>query len=89
MADGNRYFLNVSGTGFDVEVLKNTEKVKSILTGLAAYYTAVIMAIFGYKFKKVTLRTKDRVIERCVLLVAVANGICLWRRHEGGAGGRY
>lgn len=71
----NRYFLNVSGTGFDVEVLKNTEKVKGFLTGIAAYYTAVLMAVFGYKFKKVTLRTKDTVIERCVLLVAVANGI--------------
>jgi len=75
LADGKRYFLNVSGTGFDVEVLKNTEKVKGFLTGITAYYTAVLMAIFGYKFKKVTLITNDRTIEKSVLLVAVANGI--------------
>lgn len=75
LADDKRYFLNVSGTGFDVEVLKNTEKVKGFLTGLAAYYTAVLMAVFGYKFKKVILKTKDMVIEKTVLLVAVANGI--------------
>lgn len=75
LADDKRYFLNVSGTGFDVEVLKNTEKIKGFLTGLTAYYTAVLMAVFGYKFKKVILKTKDMVIEKNVLLVAVANGI--------------
>ena len=75
LANDGRYFLNISSTGFDVEVIKNTEKVKGFLTGLTAYYTAVFMAMFGYKFKKVILRTKDSVIEKTVLLVAVANGI--------------
>ena len=71
LADDKRYFLNISGTGFDVEVLKNTEKFKHFMTGLAAYYAAVMMAVFGYKFKRVILRTKDRVVEKYVLLVAV------------------
>jgi diacylglycerol kinase (ATP) len=75
LADEKRYFLNISGTGFDVEVLKNTEKVKRFLTGLTAYYTAVLMAVFGYRFKKVTLKMEGRTIEKKVLLVAVANGI--------------
>lgn len=75
IANDTRYFLNVSGTGFDVEVLKNTEKVKGFLTGLTAYYTAVFMALFGYRFKKVVLKMPDKTVEKKVLLVAVANGI--------------
>ena len=43
------YFLNVSGTGFDVEVLRQTEKFKSKYTGLGAYLRGLFAAIKHFK----------------------------------------
>lgn len=68
------YFLNVAGTGFDVDVLRNTAKVKRVLTGLMAYGAAVFMSILGTGPKHIRLETPGGVLERDVLLVAFANG---------------
>lgn len=68
------YFLNVVGTGFDVDVLRYTEKLKRVLTGMAAYGAAVLMSVLGTKPKRVRLETPDGVMERDILLIAFANG---------------
>ena len=43
------YFLNVSGTGFDVDVLRQAEKYKSKFTGLRAYLCGLFDAIKHFK----------------------------------------
>lgn len=69
-------FLNVAGTGFDVDVIKNTNRVRRFLTGSAAYYLGIIMSIFGYKNAKVEITVDGRTLERTILLIAIANGKC-------------
>ena len=67
-------FVNVAGTGFDVLVTKNVSKFKRVLTGLAGYGAAVFYSILKSKPKHVVLETQDGIIERDILLVAIANG---------------
>ena len=69
-------FLNIAGTGFDVDVIKNTNRVRRYITGSAAYYIGIVLSLFGYKFAKLKLTIDGKKIERTALLVAAANGRC-------------
>ena len=69
-------FLNIVGTGFDVEVVKNTNKVRRFITGSAAYYIGIVLSIFGYKNANLEITLDGKTIKRTALLVAVANGQC-------------
>ncbi len=44
-----RFFVNVSGSGFDVDVLKRFEELKQTMAGQKAYRKAVIDVISNYK----------------------------------------
>lgn len=44
-----RAFINVSGSGFDVEVLRKTEEFKQIYLGERAYRKAVLAVLSSYK----------------------------------------
>ncbi len=72
----NRPFLNVAGTGFDVEVIRNTEKVRRIVTGGLAYFLGIVMSLFRYKSIAVDITANGQTLNRHVLLIAVANGKC-------------
>lgn len=72
-ANGN-YFLNVAGTGFDVCVVEYTKKTNRFLTGLAAYYLAVVISIFKYKGQIMTIKANGQSITKRLMLVAIANG---------------
>ena len=76
LLNGKKCFLNVAGTGFDVDVLKNTNKVRRFFTGGVAYYLGIVMSILGYKNLKLKIIADGEAIEREVLLIAVANGKC-------------
>ena len=67
-------FLNVAGMGFDVEVLKNTEKMKNIIKGPISYLFSVLLAMFGAKPLRISLTTSEGKIQRDILLVAIGNG---------------
>ena len=69
-------FLNIAGTGFDVDVIKNTNRVRRFITGSAAYYIGIVLSLFGYKFAKLKLTIDGKKLERTALLVAAANGRC-------------
>jgi YegS/Rv2252/BmrU family lipid kinase len=69
-------FLNVAGTGFDVEVIRNTQKVRRIFTGGLAYFIGILMSLFQHKNINVTITANGQTIERKVLLIAIANGKC-------------
>lgn len=44
-----RAFINISGSGFDVEVLRKTEELKAVYPGEQAYTKAVLAVLSSYK----------------------------------------
>ncbi len=76
LINGKKTFINVAGTGFDVEVLRNVNKVRKVFTGGFAYLLGIIMSILGWKNKKLNIKMDGREMQREVLLIAVANGKC-------------
>jgi diacylglycerol kinase (ATP) len=74
LINGSKYFMNIAGTGFDVEVVKNTNKVRRIFTGSLAYYLGIVMSTFFFKDLKLKITMDGKTIERTVLLISVANG---------------
>lgn len=72
----DRYFLNVAGTGFDVEVIKNTEKVRRTFTGSLAYLLGIFLSVFAYKSVTIDVTINGQTFRRNVLLIAIANGKC-------------
>ena len=76
MLNEEKCFLNIAGTGFDVDVIKNTNRVRRFITGSAAYYIGIVLSLFGYKFAKLKLTIDGKKLERTALLVAAANGRC-------------
>ena len=70
----DRLFLNVSGTGFDVQVLECMEDVKKVLHGIWPYLIGVVRAIFRYHPVHVAWMVDSVTCEQDVLLCAVANG---------------
>ena len=70
-----RMFLNVGGTGFDVQVLDRTERFKKHFRGLVPYMLGLITAITAYKPVHVHCTIDDeQVIDRDLLICSVANG---------------
>ncbi|MDF2673534.1 MAG: diacylglycerol kinase catalytic region [Clostridiales bacterium] len=69
-----KYFINVASSGFDAQVVMETEKAKKIFSGSLAYIAAVIKTIFMYKGRKVNIKIDDYILTENTLLVAVANG---------------
>lgn len=76
LINGKEYFMNLAGTGFDVEVVKNTNRVRRLFTGSLAYLFGIIMSTFIYKNLNLRITMDGKTIERTVLLIAVANGKC-------------
>ncbi|MFA5674961.1 MAG: diacylglycerol kinase family protein [Christensenellales bacterium] len=74
--DDNQPFLNVAGAGFDVSVIRNTQKVRKIATGGLAYFIGILMSIIKYKSVRLRITANGESFVRDVLLIAVANGKC-------------
>jgi diacylglycerol kinase (ATP) len=75
MSNG-KSFINVAGTGFDVCVLKNTNRVRRVFTGGVAYLLGIVMSLLGYKSIDIDITMDGQHIKRSVLLIAIANGTC-------------
>lgn len=73
-----RPFLNVSGSGFDVEVLRKMEEFRTVYPGGKAYRKAVIAVLNSYKAfeAEVTVDDGKPYPVRCTI-VEVANGRCI------------
>lgn len=70
----DRMFLNVCGTGFDVQTLEYTLAAKKYVRGILPYLIGVVRAIFSYKPVHVSFTVDGQTQERDVLLCSVANG---------------
>ena len=71
-ANGKLY-LNVSGFGFDVDVLIKTERHKRRF-GAAAYVLGLLHAIIGLRSYRITAETPDDKFETDIMLIAAGNG---------------
>lgn len=68
-------FINVSGSGFDVEVLKKTEELKRLYPGEKAYRKAVLSVLERYKPFEAELSVDGGPFRRERLtIVEIANG---------------
>ena len=69
------YFMNVSGTGFDVDVLRQAEKYKNKYTGLKAYLFGLYDAIKHFKPATVKISVDDAEEEMLdFTILSIGNG---------------
>ena len=69
------YFLNVSGTGFDVEVLRQAEKYKQAHKGLGVYLRGVRDAIRAFRPLDARLGFDGAEMENCrFTIISIGNG---------------
>jgi diacylglycerol kinase (ATP) len=68
------YFVNVFGLGLDTDLARWAEKTKKIFNGMPAYIAALLLTLFGFKFKKVRLTVDGRVLERELVVLTASNG---------------
>lgn len=70
-----RPFMNVSGSGFDVEVLRKTEELKAIYPGAKAYRKAVLAVISSYQAIDAELEIDGGEAKRIRgTIIEIANG---------------
>lgn len=70
----NRSFLNVAGTGFDVQVLDCTVKFKKHFKGLIPYMLGLLQAVFTYRPSHMQLELDGKPLEKDLLICSIANG---------------
>lgn len=70
-----KFFINVSGFGFDVDVLVSTEKYKKRFKGMLPYLLGIMDALTHLKALKLKLHLADGTVKELnAVLVAVGNG---------------
>lgn len=69
-------FVNVVGTGFDVETVLWTQKFKKYMKGLWPYLLGVIFSMVNHRDVDISLTVDGTEQRLSVLLVAVSNGVC-------------
>ena len=69
-----QYFLNVSGCGFDVEVLRQAGRFKKLGKGLFPYLCGIIAALHRFKPLDIELTMDGRTEKRAVTILSVGNG---------------
>ncbi|MFW6079201.1 MAG: diacylglycerol/lipid kinase family protein, partial [Gemmatimonadota bacterium] len=72
----SEYFVNSMGTGVDVEVVREIERLPH-LPGLVGYLVGLLRGLRRFSPVPLRLRLDGRTLERTVLIVAVGNGPCL------------
>lgn len=73
LANGD-VFLNVSGFGFDVDVLKNTTAFKKRFNGMLPYILGILKALITLKGTNIKVTCDKGEYTQDALLVAVGNG---------------
>ncbi|MEG1547429.1 MAG: diacylglycerol kinase family lipid kinase [Clostridia bacterium] len=70
----DKFFINIAGLGFDVDVLVNTEKYKKHFNGMLPYMLGVINTLSHLRTLHITLTVDGKTIQKDSILVAVGNG---------------
>jgi YegS/Rv2252/BmrU family lipid kinase len=75
-AGGEEYFVNAMGTGIDVEVVRQIQRMRN-LPGAAVYVLGLAKALVRFRPIAVRVTVDGDSAESRVMMVAVANGICI------------
>jgi diacylglycerol kinase (ATP) len=67
-------FLNVAGTGFDIQTLLWAQKFKTLGSGMLPYLLGAICAIVTFKPIELEMRFDDESVHQAVTIVTIANG---------------
>lgn len=73
---GEELFVNAIGTGIDVEVVRQLDRLPR-MPGVASYLIALLRALRGYRAVELELTVDGEVEERSVMIIAIANGRCI------------
>ena len=68
------YFLNISGCGFDVEVLRQAVRFKKLGKGLLPYLMGILAALRLFKPLDIELTMNGKTEQRAVTIISVGNG---------------
>ena len=68
------YFLNISGTGFDVEVLRQASRFKKIGKGILPYFLGILAALRKFRPLSIELTVDGKTEKREVTIISVGNG---------------
>lgn len=66
--------INICAMGIDGPIVLDTEKIKRIIPGPAAYLISTIKALLTYKARSVEITIDKETIKRETLLITAANG---------------
>lgn len=73
-----RPFLNVAGSGFDVEVLREMEELRRLYPGPKAYRNAVFATLSKFVAFEADISIDDQPFERVkTTIIEIANGRCI------------
>ncbi|MBQ7646135.1 MAG: diacylglycerol kinase family lipid kinase, partial [Clostridia bacterium] len=70
----DRYFLNISGGGFDVEVLKQASRFKKLGKGLVPYLLGIFAALKKFKGMSVEMTLDGKTVKKDITIFSVGNG---------------
>ncbi len=73
---GSEYFVNGMGTGIDVEVVRQMERLPR-LPGMLSYLIALLRSLARFRAIPLRIRLDREALERRVMIVAIGNGPCL------------
>lgn len=68
------FFINVSGFGFDADVIANTEKFKKKLNGMLPYMMGIIQSLIKLRTLDLTITANGQTMSQKAIMIAVANG---------------
>lgn len=69
-----KYFLNIASVGFDAQVVRNTDKIKTKISGRVAYILGVLLTLITYRIKPTDIEIDGIAHHKNMLLLAVGNG---------------
>lgn len=68
------YYLNVAGTGFDVETLRQAERFKRLFRGILPYLCGVVATIFKFRPLHLAIEADGETYDGEYTIVSVGNG---------------
>lgn len=73
---GGEYFINSMGTGIDVEVVRQIERLPR-LPGVVGYLVGLVRGLLGYRPVLARFRVDGEAMERTIMIAAIGNGPCV------------
>ena len=73
-AANDTIFINAAGTGFDVDVIRNTEKYKRRFNGMLPYMLGIMKSLIHLKWDHFTITADGETFEEDSILIDACNG---------------